>query len=290
MFDDTPATARVGLLAPPSNAVMEVDFYRSLPSDITVHTSHIYRTSRTVSTTSMLETARNAAQTAMTLVQVEPTLILYGHSASSYAGGVTGNERIRREIHDATGVPALTTADATVRCLESIAADRIWLVAPYPPEVAQSAADYLTAHGFHVSAVVGMGVEQVESQISADGATWQALAVDTHGEDGWLVPVPVSNSSHIRVRVLDNAGLYSQWKELPRQQPTAAQSIVNTQTANNQMLPGVAVLPPLGSGTARGGGSGPSSGSWRRWASWRGRCTATTPTWRRSSPTSPPGS
>jgi maleate isomerase len=140
---------------------MEVDFYRSLPADITVHTSHIYRSSRTVSTTSMLETAQNAAQTAMTLVQVEPMLLLYGHAASSYAGGVKGNEGIRREIYDATGIPTLTAADATVRCLKSLAVERIWMIAPYPPPIAQSGADFLTANGFDVRAVAGMGVDRV---------------------------------------------------------------------------------------------------------------------------------
>lgn len=41
-------TKRIGLLVPSSNTVMEVDFYRSLPSSVTVHTGRMYMESTTV--------------------------------------------------------------------------------------------------------------------------------------------------------------------------------------------------------------------------------------------------
>jgi len=160
-FDTPEVTARIGLLAPPSNAIMEVDFYRSLPPDITVHTSHIFRTTRTVSADAMAETAGNAVQTALTLVQTQPALVVYGHAASSYAGGVAGNAALASRIAEAVGVPALTTAGAIVHCLRSIRARRIWYIAPYPPKIAQTGADFLTAHGFEVCAIAGMGIDQV---------------------------------------------------------------------------------------------------------------------------------
>lgn len=161
MIEDTKVSARIGLLAPPSNAVMEVEFHRSLPDDITVHTSHIYRASKTVTADSMAETADNAVQTALTLVQAEPTIVVYGHAASSYAAGPAGDADLARKIADAVGVPAITTARASVRCLQSIGARRIWFIAPYPTAIAQIGAAFLTAHGFEVCAVEGMGIERV---------------------------------------------------------------------------------------------------------------------------------
>src|SRR6185295_4241189 len=138
MIEDTEVSARIGLIAPPSNAVMEVEFYRSLPEDITVHTSHIYRSSAVVNADSMSQTADNAVQTALTLVQAEPTVVVYGHAASSYAAGIAGDANLARKIAEVAGAPAITTAQASVRCLESISAKRIWFVAPYPQAIAQT--------------------------------------------------------------------------------------------------------------------------------------------------------
>ena len=111
---------------------MEVEFYRSLPTDITVHTSHIYRASTAVDAQAMAETGSNAAQTALSLSQTQLALIVYGHTASSYVSGPPGDADIARMVGEAVGVPAITTAMAAVRCLRSVGAKRIWLAAPYP--------------------------------------------------------------------------------------------------------------------------------------------------------------
>jgi len=158
MFEAIAATTRIGLLVPSSNAVMEVEFYRSLPADITVHTSHIHRTSAAVDAQAMAETGRNAAQTALSLSQTELALVVYGHTASSYVGGPAGDAEIARMVAQAAGAPAITTALAAVRCLRSVGAQRIWLAAPYPEGPTRSAGDFLSAHGFEVVSIECLGV------------------------------------------------------------------------------------------------------------------------------------
>jgi|SoiMethySBSTD1v2_1073268.scaffolds.fasta_scaffold10018_6 maleate cis-trans isomerase len=158
MFEATIATTRIGLLVPSSNAVMEVEFYRSLPTDISVHTSHIYRASAAVDAQAMAETGRNAVQTALSLSQTQVALIVYGHTASSYVNGPAGDADIARMVGEAVGVPAMTTASAAVRCLRSVGAKRVWLAAPYPMGPTRSAADFLTAHGFEVLSIECLGV------------------------------------------------------------------------------------------------------------------------------------
>ena len=158
MFEANASTTRIGLLVPSSNAVMEVEFYRSLPTDITVHTSHIYRASAAVDAQAMAETGRNAAQTALSLSQTQLALVVYGHTASSYVSGPAGDADIARMVGEAVGAPAMTTATAAVRCLRSVGAKRIWLAAPYPMGPTRSAADFLTAHGFEVLSMECLGV------------------------------------------------------------------------------------------------------------------------------------
>ena len=154
------ASKRIGLLVPSSNVVMEVEFYRSLPSDITVHTSHILRSNQAITPEAMQQTTDNAIGAAASLVQAELDLVVHGHTASSYAGGIQGDIELARKIGEAAGAPGMTAAEAALRCLRSFGAQRLWLAAPYPRATTQTAADFMIAHGFEVLSVECLGVEQ----------------------------------------------------------------------------------------------------------------------------------
>jgi len=153
-----PVTARIGLLVPSSNAVMEVDFYRSLPEDVTVHTSHIYAASQGVNADTLADMAAKAAQSARSMAQAELSLIVHGHTASSFIEGPEGDAFIAKSIGEGAGAPSMTTASAVVRCLKSIGARRIWLAAPYPVATTEMGADFFAASGFEIRAVECLGV------------------------------------------------------------------------------------------------------------------------------------
>ena len=151
---------RIGLLVPSSNVVMEVEFYRSLPNDITVHTSHIPRSNQAITPDAMQQTTDNAIGAAASLVQAQLDLIVHGHTASSYAGGIQGDADLARKIGEAAGAPGMTAAEAALRCLRSFGARRLWLAAPYPTATTQTAADFMIAHGFEVLSIECLGVDQ----------------------------------------------------------------------------------------------------------------------------------
>ena len=121
MFGPTQEATRIGLLVPASNAVMEVEFYRSLPADITVHTSHIHRAQQNLSREALTEMADNARETALSLVALEPALIVYGHTASSYLGGPAGDAEYQEHLadiekgSDVWGLAAVFAAQAVIR-------------------------------------------------------------------------------------------------------------------------------------------------------------------------------
>jgi maleate cis-trans isomerase len=139
---------------------MEVEFYRSLPNDITVHTSHIPRSNQAITPDAMQQTTDNAIGAAASLVQAQLDLIVHGHTASSYAGGIQGDADLARKIGEAAGAPGMTAAEAALRCLRSFGARRLWLAAPYPTATTQTAADFMIAHGFEVLSVECLGVDQ----------------------------------------------------------------------------------------------------------------------------------
>lgn len=158
MFADTDVTARIGLLVPPPNVVMEGEFYRSLPRDIALHTSHMYRSSSEVTVDGQVEMARNAGQAALTIKMTRPDVIVFGCTSASFIKGLGWDEEVSRIVSDAAGVPALTTSAAVVRCLQSIGARRIAVATPYTDEINAREADFLGAHGFDLRSLEGLKI------------------------------------------------------------------------------------------------------------------------------------
>ena len=153
-------TKRIGLLVPSSNVVMEVEFYRSLPNDITVHTSHIPRSNQAITPDAMQQTTENAIGAAAALDQAELDLVVHGHTASSYVAGIKGDIELARRIGEAARARGMTAAEAAVRCLRSFGAQRLWLAAPYPRATTQTSAEFMMAQGFEVVALECLGVDQ----------------------------------------------------------------------------------------------------------------------------------
>jgi maleate cis-trans isomerase len=73
---------------------------------------------------------------------------------------VHGTEGVQRQI-DAlaaeVGVPATSTSHAFVRAVRALGADSVYLLAPYPDEIAQLFVDFLGASGITVSHRVALG-------------------------------------------------------------------------------------------------------------------------------------
>src|SRR5260370_36714396 len=85
-------TWRVGLLIPSLNAVMEVDFYRCLPHDTTLHTGRMHLGDATTrSEEHMLD--RFMMPAAAALRTVRPALVVFD---SMNAGALRGREYERR--------------------------------------------------------------------------------------------------------------------------------------------------------------------------------------------------
>lgn len=162
MFAGTEVTARIGLLVPPPNVVMESELYRSLPHDITLHTSHMTRSTSAVTVDSLTEMVVQAPRVAMSLTMTMPDVILFGCTSGSFIHGLGWDAEVARRIEEAAGVPTATTTTAVVRCLRSIGARRIALATPYTTEINEREATFFAAHGFEVCALEGLEILESE--------------------------------------------------------------------------------------------------------------------------------
>jgi maleate isomerase len=150
-------TWRVGLLIPSSNVVMEVDFYRSLPYDTTLHTSRIYLADQTVAgeermLDDFLLPAARAAGTA------RPDVVVFGCTSAGELRGRECDRRLCERIREITGAVPVSLVASVAQALSDTRASRVAVVTPFGDRVNQRIKAGIETEGIEVSAVHGMGI------------------------------------------------------------------------------------------------------------------------------------
>lgn len=125
--------ARLGMLVPSSNTVLEPATAALLPADgsVTAHVSRIrvLRIADDAATQTQFEGAR-MAEAAELLADATVDLILWNGTAAGWLG-FAQDEAIVSAITDRTGIPATTAVMALNARLATLGAKRIGLVSPY---------------------------------------------------------------------------------------------------------------------------------------------------------------
>ena len=154
--------ARIGLLIPPPNAVMEVEFNRWVPTEVAVHATRMYRSTSDVTVESLLEMARHVDEAARLLAMTLPDVIMFGCTSGSLIMGVGWDREIIQSIEGATGIRALTTSTAVVAALNAVGARKVAVATPYIEEVNLRERRFLEGHGLQVLGICGMGIVKSE--------------------------------------------------------------------------------------------------------------------------------
>jgi maleate isomerase len=152
-------SARVGLIVPSSNTVAEVDFYRHLPTDATVHTARVYLEEATPEAEAVM--LDEHLQTAVRdLTTVRPDVIVFGcTSAGALRGNAYEAELIAR-IAKQTRAKALSVAASVRRAIGKRQAHRVGVVTPYVAALDERIAASLEADGVEVVGIRGLGLTE----------------------------------------------------------------------------------------------------------------------------------
>jgi maleate isomerase len=150
-------TWRVGLLIPSSNVVMEVDFYRSLPHDTTLHASRIYLPDATTAAEERMldEYALPAAEAVAT---ARPDVVVFGCASAGELRGGEYDRRLCERIREITGAVPVSLVAAVTRALRDTRASRVAVITPFGDRVNQRVKAGIETEGIEVSAVHGMGI------------------------------------------------------------------------------------------------------------------------------------
>lgn len=142
--------ARIGLLVPAVNSIMEPEMWRTAPEHVTVHTARI--DGGREGTPDELRSMETESQHACARVAMaEPHAIVYACTSGSFFEGRAWNENIARQLTAIAGVPTITTAGAMAASLHSIGAKRVAVVTPYVELTNTRLTAFLGEYGINVS-------------------------------------------------------------------------------------------------------------------------------------------
>lgn len=210
--------ARIGLIVPSSNTVMEPDFHRHFQNAAVVSTTRIFleQVTREAEFRMLEEDLPRAVRLIKTTA---PDTIVFGCTSAGSLDGLAHDARIGQMIEDQTGAKAVTVLQAVLSQMRIVRPRKIAVFTPYQDDLTNSVARCMVEAGYEVVKAAGMGLREnldigritpaeivsfVESSLAATAAdclflsctNWRALeAMEPLGRLG--LPIVTSNQAAI---------------------------------------------------------------------------------------------
>ncbi len=169
--------AKVGVIVPSTNTVVEHDLYRVRPDGVTFHSGRFFVEAPDLSSNEAFlhflglirETIPLAVRDIMTC---DPDHILMGMSAETFWGGKEGNEAFEARIREQAGDIGITSgAEACNAALARLGVSRIACITPYQTVGDEQVHGFFTECGFDVKRVQGLKCPTATSIAEVEAAT-----------------------------------------------------------------------------------------------------------------------
>ena len=227
------ANKRIGLLVPSSNSTVEVEFYRALPRDVSLHVGRLPITQ--VDPDSIAGMVDPLETESKKLASADVDVIVLGAAAPSFLKGMGYDREMSSRIAQATGKPATTASTALLQSLAALGAKRIALGTAYSGKVNGIAIAFLRANGIEVVKTECLGyVDNLEigrldvrtaydlgRRIACLCTNWQSMAIieDLERDTGLPVLSSTQFSVWAALKLAGYAGRIEGYGRLLREMP-----------------------------------------------------------------------
>lgn len=143
---------RIGLLVPSLDPVVEHDFQRFLPVEVSFHVGRLLESTEgeTASDEGLTLLCDAAPVVARPLADLGAELIVFCCTSGSFFRGYGWDRELASIIEAEVGVAALTTSTAVAEALGAVGAKRAFMVTPYPHAVNEREVTFFGAHGVEI--------------------------------------------------------------------------------------------------------------------------------------------
>src|SRR6188768_3151887 len=153
--------AKIGILVPATNTIVEPELAAMQPPGVTNHVSRMGRIKRDMNDLeqyrSVLGNSLDIEQAIDVLAACEPDIVVHGHSLDSFALGIEGARDLQARMETAFGgAPVVIPSLALLTALETIGKPKsLAILTPYMPPGDEACAAFFTAGGYRVAAIKG---------------------------------------------------------------------------------------------------------------------------------------
>jgi len=163
--------ARVGLIIPSSNRMVEQEMIQAFPAGVR---AHVTRLRMTGPNRCPLDTVLPRIEEATrALTDASCGIVAFHCTANSMEEGRDGEERILAAIARAGAPRATTTATAIRRAFAALGARKIVLVTPYNQQTTDHEAEFLRESGYQVLQAVGFALSGSDAYCTTPPAYWR---------------------------------------------------------------------------------------------------------------------
>ncbi len=146
--------ARIGLIIPSPNTVIEPEFNAMKPEGVSVHSTRLLLTSGTEEGLSRMAGGTEKAAQLLSTAMVD--IIAYACTTGSLVKNLGWDQVLIRRIEETTNIPAMTTSTAVIRAFKELGVSKIAVASPYSQELNRLEKDFFEANGIKVVNMVGL--------------------------------------------------------------------------------------------------------------------------------------
>lgn len=152
------ALARVGLLVPSSNTVMEQDLGRGLRDVATVHAARMHLVETTeAAEVEMLDSY--LPQAVADVASLKPDVTVFGCTSAGAVRGPDYDRELCARIEQESGAAAVSTIASVSKAISATGRSRIAVLTPYVDELNDKIRNSLEASGLEVLDIEGFGID-----------------------------------------------------------------------------------------------------------------------------------
>jgi maleate isomerase len=186
-------TARVGLIIPSSNRMVEQEMIAAFPAGVQPHVTRLRMTGPNRGPLATVLPRVEEATRALTDARCE--VVAFHCTANSMDEGREGEERILAAMMRAGAPRATTTATAVRRAFDALGARRIVLLTPYDQRTTDHEAEFLHEAGYQVLHGVGFALNGSDAYCATPPSFWRDRALEAARPDADVYFVSCANIS-----------------------------------------------------------------------------------------------
>ena len=154
----TAIRARIGVIVPSVNSVVEPWFSAVAPPGVTVHAARMFLDNN-LTAESLVRMDRDEGMRAVKqIMSAKPASVAYCCTASSIVQGLEYDGRLNHELNHAAGVPTFTATVGIIEALHAVGAKRIAVCSPYTKAIDDAEHEFFTAAGFDILGSAYLGI------------------------------------------------------------------------------------------------------------------------------------